>query len=75
MKSESRANSRKKQRQDSATATTVTQGQAEQTLGSTRASGRDTEAGHFRRWWNEYQKKMKSAFQVTPLKLQRQIEQ
>jgi hypothetical protein len=32
------------------------------------------ERGHFRRWWSEYQKKMKSAFQTAPLKLQMQGE-
>ena len=33
------------------------------------------ELRHFRSWWNDYQKKMKSAFQAVPLKLQMQGEQ
>lgn len=74
MKSESQANSTKKQMQDSA-ATTSTQHHAKPKLESTEANSREGEARHFRRWWNEYQKKMKSAFQVTPLKLQTQGEQ
>ncbi|MGE5321694.1 MAG: hypothetical protein ACM3SW_02455 [Actinomycetota bacterium] len=77
MKSDLQANSARKQTQDSAAATTtkVTQDHEEQNLESTTANGRDTEPRHFRRWWNEYQKKMKSAFQATPLKLQTQAEQ
>ena len=62
-----------KQQQDAA-AKTSTQHHAKPNLESTTASGRDTETGYFRRWWNEYQNKMKSAFQVTPLKLQIQSE-
>lgn len=75
MKSESHANSTKEQTQDSAAATTTTEHHAKPNLESTTASGCDAEPGYFRRWWNEYQNKMKSAFQVTPLKLQTQGEQ
>lgn len=75
MKSESHTNSTKEQTQDSAAATTNTQHHGKPNLESTTAGGGDAEAGSFRRWWNEYQKKMKSAFQVTPLKLQTQSEQ
>lgn len=37
-------------------------------------SGTHKEHGHFRTWWSDYQMKMKSAFQLTPLKLQMQGE-
>lgn len=75
MKSESHTNSTNEQTQDSAAATTSTQHHTKATLESTTAGGRDAEAGYFRRWWNEYQNKMKSAFQITPLRLQTQSEQ
>ena len=75
MKTESHANSTKEQKQDSAAATTSTQDHTKSNLESTEANSRAGEAGHFRRWWNEYQKKMKSAFQITPLKLKTQSEQ
>lgn len=74
MKSESQANSTKEQTQDSAAASTSTQHHAKPKLESTMENGCGAEAGYFRRWWNEYQNKMKSAFQVTPLKLQIQSE-
>ena len=73
MNSGLQANSTQKQTQGSA-ATTSRPDQAKGNLDSAAASG-DGEAGHFRRWWNEYQKKMKSAFQVTPLELQTRVEQ
>ena len=74
MKSELRANSTKERRQESAAATS-TQDHTKSKLDSTTVNSRDTDRRHFRRWWNEYQKKMKSAFQGTPLKLQTQGEQ
>lgn len=76
MKSGLQANTRKQQKDSApATITSATQDRAETNLESTKANGRQTEAGHFRAWWNEYQKKMKSAFQLSSLKLDIQGEQ
>jgi hypothetical protein len=35
-------------------------------------TARNERAGHFRIWWREYQKKMKSALRSGPMKLQMQ---
>lgn len=48
---------------------------AEETLDSGVSAGESKEHGHFRTWWSDYQKKMRSAFQAILLKLQMQGEQ
>lgn len=52
----------------------VTRVEQEHTQEKPDSGGTHKGRGHFRRWWSEYQKKMKSAFQTAPLKLQMQGE-
>jgi len=59
-----------------ASANRVKHEEAQDKLGSSSPSDcTGKELGHFRRWWNDYQKKMKSGFQAVPLELQMHGEQ
>ncbi|HKT52589.1 MAG TPA: hypothetical protein VJV96_19960 [Candidatus Angelobacter sp.] len=75
MKSKTTATDMRPQVEQNSVANRIEQEQAEETLDSGVSAGESKEHGHFRTWWSDYQKKMRSAFQAILLKLQMQGEQ
>lgn len=65
----------KQQAEQNSNVTRVEQEHTQEVPGCRIPAGTDKERGHFHTWWSDYQKKMRSAFQLTHLKLQMQGEQ
>lgn len=75
MKTKAATTDMKQQAEQNSNVARVEQQHTEEATDSGISAGTHKEHGHFRTWWSDYQKKMKSAFQAVPLKLQIQGEQ
>jgi hypothetical protein len=75
MKNKAAARDTRQQVKQNSIANRIEQEQAEETLDSGTSAGESRQRGNFRKWWSEYQKKMKSACQAAPVELQMQGEQ
>lgn len=74
MKNKAGVTDMKQQEEQDSIANRIGQKQKQERLDPGSSADATKEHGPFHRWWSDYQKKMRSAFQAAPLKLQVQIE-